>query len=294
MRTCARHPARPPDRVTVLVEGFDPDAIGLARFLAREGNIVRLAGRGEEPDEAAALSGSASSSSRARPRRRSRPGRHRLPRRLDARGRAARRAAPRPGHARLVPRGPSARAMGRADDRDHGHRREDDDDRRSSRRSFALPGSMSPSASGARAGNLWPTGSSRRSSTEADATDRALLLELTSSHLAFMATSPTIAAVTCFWPDHLELHGSLAAYREAKETIVRHQAPDRHAGARPGRQAPSPPSRARTRGRSSRSPQPARSSEARSCARASSPSAGTTPRPRFARLADLAAPAAPI
>ena len=51
------------------------------------------------------------------------------------------------------------------------------------------------------------------------------MLELTSSHLAFMATSPTIAAVTCFWPDHLELHGSLAAYREAKEAIVRHQRP---------------------------------------------------------------------
>ena len=81
---------------------------------------------------------------------------------------------------------------------------------------------------GARAGNLWPT---------ADLFDRVdvgghrdadaiLLLELTSSHLAFMSTSPTIAAVISFWPDHLELHGSLARYRAAKETIVRHQGPD--------------------------------------------------------------------
>jgi UDP-N-acetylmuramoylalanine--D-glutamate ligase len=76
---------------------------------------------------------------------------------------------------------------------------------------------------GARAGNLWPT---------ADLLDQppvhqdtVLLLELTSSHLAFMSASPTIAAVVSFWPDHLELHGSLARYRSAKETIVRHQMP---------------------------------------------------------------------
>ena len=46
------------------------------------------------------------------------------------------------------------------------------------------------------------------------------LLELTSSHLAFCAASPTVAVVTSFWPDHLELHGSLDAYRAAKERIV--------------------------------------------------------------------------
>ncbi len=51
-----------------------------------------------------------------------------------------------------------------------------------------------------------------------------VVVELTSSHLAFMASSPDVAVVTCFWPDHLELHGSLAAYRAAKETIVRGQA----------------------------------------------------------------------
>ncbi len=40
-----------------------------------------------------------------------------------------------------------------------------------------------------------------------------------------MCESPRIAAITCFWPDHLELHGSLDAYRAAKETIVRGQRP---------------------------------------------------------------------
>jgi UDP-N-acetylmuramoylalanine--D-glutamate ligase len=83
---------------------------------------------------------------------------------------------------------------------------------------------------GARAGNLWPTGDllDRLGDTHTDGPSRpsaapTLLLELTSSHLAFMQTSPTIAAITSFWPDHLELHGSLARYRAAKETIVRHQ-----------------------------------------------------------------------
>ena len=52
-----------------------------------------------------------------------------------------------------------------------------------------------------------------------------VVVELTSSHLAFMASSPDVAVVTCFWPDHVELHGSLAAYRAAKEAIVRGQAP---------------------------------------------------------------------
>ncbi|MGL6278335.1 MAG: Mur ligase family protein [Gaiella sp.] len=53
-----------------------------------------------------------------------------------------------------------------------------------------------------------------------------VVLELTSSHLAFCRTSPRVAVVTSFWPDHLELHGSLAAYRAAKEQIVAAQGPD--------------------------------------------------------------------
>lgn len=85
-------------------------------------------------------------------------------------------------------------------------------------------------SAGARAGNLWPTGDlldrlpPHAGAAGADGADgTVLLLELTSSHLAFMRSSPTIAAVISFWPDHLELHGDLDRYRAAKETIVRHQ-----------------------------------------------------------------------
>lgn len=80
---------------------------------------------------------------------------------------------------------------------------------------------------GARAGNLWPTADllGRLAEAKASAEPPALLLELTSSHLAFMHRSPRIAAVISFWPDHVELHGSLQAYRAAKERIVRHQRP---------------------------------------------------------------------
>jgi UDP-N-acetylmuramoylalanine-D-glutamate ligase len=39
----------------VLIEGFDPDAMVLARLLAREGHAVRLAGLAGEPAEAGAL-----------------------------------------------------------------------------------------------------------------------------------------------------------------------------------------------------------------------------------------------
>ena len=67
----------------------------------------------------------------------------------------------------------------------------------------------------ARAGNLWPT-------AELLAVPDAgvVVLELTSSHLCFTTHSPSIAVITCFWPDHLELHGSLERYRAAKEAIV--------------------------------------------------------------------------
>jgi UDP-N-acetylmuramoylalanine--D-glutamate ligase len=50
-----------------------------------------------------------------------------------------------------------------------------------------------------------------------------ILVELTSSHLAFCHSSPHVAVVTAFWPDHVELHGSFEAYARAKETIARHQ-----------------------------------------------------------------------
>ena len=60
----------------------------------------------------------------------------------------------------------------------------------------------------ARAGNLWPTAELLEQPA-----DGVLVLELTSSHLCFTSHSPSVAAITCFWPDHLELHGSLERYR---------------------------------------------------------------------------------
>ena len=41
--------------MTILVEGFDPDARALARLLASEGNDVRLAAPGDEPSDASDL-----------------------------------------------------------------------------------------------------------------------------------------------------------------------------------------------------------------------------------------------
>lgn len=74
----------------------------------------------------------------------------------------------------------------------------------------------------ARAANAWPT---------ASLLDRLpgagwLLLELTSTHLAYMSSSPDVAVITGFWPDHDELHGSLERYRAAKTAIVRHHGAD--------------------------------------------------------------------
>jgi UDP-N-acetylmuramoylalanine--D-glutamate ligase len=68
-------------------------------------------------------------------------------------------------------------------------------------------------------GNLWPDATLLRASTR----DEQVVLELTSSHLAFCGSSPRVAVVTSFWPDHIELHGSLESYRHAKEAIARGQ-----------------------------------------------------------------------
>lgn len=70
--------------------------------------------------------------------------------------------------------------------------------------------------------NLWPD----EPFLDGLGDDGLVLVELTSSHLAFCSHSPRIAVVTSFWPDHVELHGSLEAYAHAKEAIVRAQAPD--------------------------------------------------------------------
>lgn len=73
-------------------------------------------------------------------------------------------------------------------------------------------------ASLARAGNLWPTTQLLKLPPQT-----RIVAELTSSHLAFCRHSPAVAAITNFWPDHVELHGSLEAYARAKSQIFLHQ-----------------------------------------------------------------------
>lgn len=209
--------------MTILVEGFEFDAIALARLLAREGNEVRLASNDDEPKEGTDL------------------------RELGIRIEANVNLDSDPGPAEIAyldvwtpeiaPRAQRLRAQGTRVsclgdlllERWHGP-------------TIGITGTAGKTATtsltaailraagidvavsrGARAGNLWPTGD-LLDRLQAEAPDSTvLLLELTSSHLAFMRSSPTIAAVISFWPDHLELHGDLARYRAAKETIVRHQ-----------------------------------------------------------------------
>lgn len=58
--------------------------------------------------------------------------------------------------------------------------------------------------------------------------DLWLIAELTSSHLAFFVQPPRlrIGIVTSFWHDHVELHGTFEAYRDAKLRLVAGIAPD--------------------------------------------------------------------
>jgi UDP-N-acetylmuramoylalanine--D-glutamate ligase len=80
-------------------------------------------------------------------------------------------------------------------------------------------------SSDAPADNAWPT---------ADLLERALVArppawcvaELTSNHLAVCSASPQIACITNVWADHVDQHGSLASYLEAKRRIVAFQSPD--------------------------------------------------------------------
>ena len=55
-----------------------------------------------------------------------------------------------------------------------------------------------------------------------------LLAELTSTHLCYLELrgAPRVALVTCLWPDHVELHGSVAAYAAAKRRILTGQPGD--------------------------------------------------------------------
>ena len=212
-----------------LVEGFEPDAVALAGLLASEGMVVRLAGHGEEPEGGASL--------------RERGVEVEPCADLDTNPGPADVAyldvwtpetAARVGHLRaqgtrlscladlLLERwpGPTIGITGTAGKTTttaivaHILRR---------------AGIAAAVGRGARAGNLWPTGDLLgllpKAPDEPRDDAQALLLELTSSHLAFMRHSPSLAAVISFWPDHLELHGGLERYRMAKQTIVRHQRP---------------------------------------------------------------------
>ena len=77
-------------------------------------------------------------------------------------------------------------------------------------------------SSDAPADNAWPT---------AGLLERALaarppawcVAELTSNHLAVCSASPQIACITNVWADHVDQHGSLASYLEAKRRIVAFQ-----------------------------------------------------------------------
>ena len=83
-------------------------------------------------------------------------------------------------------------------------------------------GSDVVTSSDAPADNAWPT---------AALVERVLacrppawcVAELTSNHLAVCSASPRIACVTNVWPDHVDQHGSLAAYLAAKRRIVEFQ-----------------------------------------------------------------------
>ena len=83
-------------------------------------------------------------------------------------------------------------------------------------------GTETLTASDAPADNAWPT------------VERVLsarppawcVAELTSNHLAVCSASPQIACITNVWADHVDQHGSLAAYLEAKRRIVAFQRPD--------------------------------------------------------------------
>ncbi len=54
---------------------------------------------------------------------------------------------------------------------------------------------------------------------------KIFVFELSSYQLLDLTISPTVAVVTSFFPDHLDYHGSLKAYREAKSHIATFQKP---------------------------------------------------------------------
>lgn len=73
-----------------------------------------------------------------------------------------------------------------------------------------------------RAENAWPSADTLDVLAADDQPD-LIVLELTSTHLAYMAASPAYAVLTCLWPDHVELHGGEGRYIAAKQRILARQ-----------------------------------------------------------------------
>jgi UDP-N-acetylmuramoylalanine--D-glutamate ligase len=81
------------------------------------------------------------------------------------------------------------------------------------------------SSSDAPADNAWPTAGLLERILEARP-PAWCVAELTSNHLAVCSASPQIACITNVWADHVDQHGSLAAYLAAKRRIVEFQGAD--------------------------------------------------------------------
>jgi|CXWL01.1.fsa_nt_gi UDP-N-acetylmuramoylalanine--D-glutamate ligase len=52
------------------------------------------------------------------------------------------------------------------------------------------------------------------------------VMEMSSYQLMDLITSPHIAVITSFFPEHLDYHGSVEAYQDSKKNITRHQTAD--------------------------------------------------------------------
>ena len=75
-----------------------------------------------------------------------------------------------------------------------------------------------------RAENAWPNADSLAALTGDDESE-IVVLELTSTHLAYVSASPRHAVITALWPDHVELHGSEGRYIASKQRILGWQQP---------------------------------------------------------------------
>jgi UDP-N-acetylmuramoylalanine--D-glutamate ligase len=207
--------------MTVLIEGFDHDAVALARLLSREGRRVTLAGSGPASQQALVLR-SDKVEVRANTDLDANPGSHEEAF-LDV---WTPEVAPRV--TLLRESGCVVRCLGdlvleRATVPTIGVTGTAGKTTTASFLAYLIrsAGATVHTSTTARAANLWPT-----MELLPPPSDGLVLMELTSSHLCFTTRSPNIALITCFWPDHLELHGSLDRYREAKAAIVRRQLPD--------------------------------------------------------------------